>query len=867
MGKQFDYYVVLVFLSVFACFQAKAQVVADSLNALQQTDSILDSALVIQVPKKSKNFLDAPVNYNAQDSIVIDLSDDKIHLHGKAELTYQTTELRADYISIDMTDKVLFAKGKQSDSSQKYIERPDFKDGDQSFVSDSMLYSFDTEKGKVYRAKTQEGDGYLHGGQIKMADKEVLFVQDGKYTTCNLDTPHFYIRAKKLKVIKSDKIITGAANLKVDDAPTPLAIPFGFFPNQQSQTSGILLPNNYGATATQGVFLNNLGYYWAVSEYFDLENLWDIYFRGSWATRLNANYKRRYKYDGRLNLEYSVFKQGFKELQNDTAGIGFPYFSKVNNFSIKWTHTQDPKANPKYKFSATVDAGSSGNNRNNLNLNTQSFVQNTFASNVALTRLLTFTKLKTAGSLVLNASHSQNVRDSTIKIDAPNLTFNVNRFFPFKTTKNVGDKWFENITLQYDFSYKSRLDSKLDTLFFRRQTLNDFQNGLQHVIPVNHNTKVLKFLSLNNRFTYTGRAYFETYDRIYDNVQERLITDTLAGFDHFHTFRYNADLTTKIYGMYQFGANKKIKALRHIITPSVGYEYSPDYSNSRYFDFYTQINAGQVDTIQYSIFQGLFGSPTSQANSNINFSIINDFQVKIKDKSDSTGEKTKKLNVLENFRLGSSYALNADSFNLNPIQFNGFLNFSKKLRVNFRGNFDPYFYDATLNRKVNTLLISDFNTFKKIARLSDINISTNYRLQGKKTGQPTTDKGSEEELEHIQNTPQAYVDFNIPWSLALGYNFNYRMPANIKSVTHTISFNGDLNLTPNWKVAFRTTYDLEAEKMTLPEIDIFRDLHCWQMGFKAILSGTIKSFQFNLNVKSPVLQDLKINRNLQWYDQ
>jgi len=835
------------------------------LDSLGEGRSFLNDSIEIERPKKN-SFLESPVTYKGTDSIVVDLETDQMHIYGEAELSYKTTHLDAAYIRIDMAGSQLFAQGQENDTSCVYEKRPNFTDNDQSFVSDSMLYSFETEKGKIYRAKTQEGDGYIHGAEIKMTSKEVLYVRDGLYTTCQNDTPHYHIHAKRLKLIKNDKIITGAANLKVDGAPTPLVVPFGFFPNSREQSSGIVLPT-YGWALGQGYYLNRGGYYWAASDYYDLELTADLFSSGSWAAYLTSNYKKRYKYNGSFGLDYSVVKSGLKELQSDSIATE-PYFSKLNNIILRWSHTQDAKANPKISFRSQVQAGSTSALQTNLTASNSEFLQNTFNSNISFSRNLTLDKLKTSGLFAVSAAHNQNLRDSTITIDAPNVDFSITTFKPLSTNKNVGEKWFERITVGYTLNYKSQLNTKLDSNFLSFNTLNNFENGLKHSIPIAFQTKLLKFFTLNQTVTYTGVGYFKTYNKFYTQFDQKEQENFETRFSTFHTGNYNARLTTKVYGMYPFKEGKNIKAIRHVITPQIGYQYSPDFSapNFGYFNSYERTIDTVIDTIDYSRFQGLFGGPSGNASSSITFSMINDVQIKLLDKKDSTGKQTKKLNLLDNVNMSSAYNMRADSLNLSNINFRGNINLVEGFSINFTGSVDPYQIDFETRKIVDQFEISKWSENRRIGRLTQLTMATSYTLRGKQTEERTTENGTEAELEDIENNPDLYVDFTIPWSLAMRYNYTYSKPIYEPSIIHTISFDGSVNLTPNWKIGLQTSYDLVNKEFALPTVNVFRDLHCWQMTFQVITSGVRQSYQFDLNVKSPVLQDLKISRNLQWYD-
>ena len=799
--------------------------------------------------------------YNADDSIVIDVEKKVIYLFGNAQLDYKTTTLNAYYIELQMDNKTLFAKG-TLDTNGKYIDKPFFKDGEQGFASDSLKYNFDTEKGKIYKAKTQEGDGYIHAKQIKKVDEDVLYLKNGLYTTCEHDTPHFYIAANKMKVIKDDKIVTGPANLKVADAPTPLVVPFGIFPNKRERTSGIVLPQQYGQSPNQGLFLNRFGYYWAISDYLDATFTGDIYSLGSWATYFDGNYKKRYKFDGSLDLEYSVFKTGFKEL---------PDYSETRNFKIRWRHSQDPKANPKFKFTGDVTAGSGSVFRNNISTTTEQVLTNNFVSNINATRTFKINFLKTTASLAAAGRHEQNVLDSSITLKIPDLAFNVSRFFPFKTNNNVGDKFYENIGMQFSSNFVNQLDTKLDSTFFSLETLDKFQKALRYSVPITYSGKFLNYFTFNPSIRYNGVSKFETYEQTWDTINNVLTRDTIDGFKSFHDIVFSTNVTTKIYGMYDFGSKSAIRAVRHTITPNIGVNFSPDISKPQYGYFKEYIRYDNenipVDTVQYSIFQGLYGSPRNSAAFNITFGAVNQIEMKVKDKTDSTGRKSKKITLIDNLRINSSYNMLADSLNLNPFSFNGNFKLFQNFNINFNGTLDPYQIDFYSRQRINQFEIESWKDNKRIARLTSLNTSLSLSLRGKSDAKTTSTEGTEEELKHIQQHPEQYIDFTIPWSLNISYNIYYTKPLYNPTITNSLKFGGDLRLTPSWKIRLDVFYDLETYQFALPTINIYRDLHCWELKFRVIPSGSRQSYSFDLNVKAPILQDLKLTRRLEWYDQ
>ncbi len=838
-----------------------------SFSAQNKPDStLLKTDTLALDTNAAKGALEFKVEYYAEDSMVFDIKKQLMYLYGKSKIDYETTSLTAANVEMFLKDKELFARGTK-DSTGKYVDNPFFKEGEQGFNSDSIHYNFGSEKGKIYRAKTQDGDGYIHGSELKKVDDKVIYIKDGKYTTCEHDTPHFYIEAKKLKLIKEDKIITGPANLKVYGAPTPLLLPFGFFPNKKERTSGIVMPNNYGVSPGQGIFLNRMGYYWAVNQHVTTELLADLYSRGSWALYLNNNYKFRYKNSGNLGIDYSIFKQGFKEL---------PDYSQTKNMFVRWSHQQEAQANPNWNFSAQVNAGTASAYRNNINTTTQNFTSNNFNSNVSLTH--NFKIAKTFSSLIVNAQHSQNVLDSSITINAPNVTLNVTRFAPFKRKKSVTERWYEKIGMSYNAGFQNQISTKLDSNFFTKKTLEKMNYGLQHSVGLNTSFKLLKYFSLVPSINYKGVAYFQSYRKRWDIENQREKIDTLDAFNIFHTVSSNAQVTTKIYGTYGFKSDSKIKAIRHVLTPSIGVTYSPNLNKIdalNYFSAYTiyDTNQREVRKQTYSILNGVYGSPNESQIGNITFALINDVEMKYTGNDSLKTEK--KLKILDNVNVSSAYSVLADSLKWQPLNFRGNVNLVKNLLINFSGDLDPYQIDFKTRNRINKFVWDTddwWTNGRSIGRLTRFDVSLGYTLRSKTdlpTQNKTSTKGTPEELAQINANPQQYVDFNLPWSLTMSYNFFYTKPNSNPynpEITSTFNINADVRLTPAWKIIFNTSYDLKKYKFALPRVEIYRDLHCWEMKFQVIPSGSRQSYSFTMNAKASILQDLKLNRRLEWYD-
>ncbi|MFN7014501.1 MAG: putative LPS assembly protein LptD, partial [Bacteroidia bacterium] len=514
---------------------------------------------------KSKQVLDAPVIYSAKDSMRINVKEKKLYLYGDAEVNYKEINLKSAYIELDFGKNTLFAEGVK-DSLGREKGRPEFKEGEQVIKSKTILYNFETKKGLITDVITQEADGYIHGDSVKKMENDVMFIKHGKYTTCEDEHPHFYFNISKLKVIPDDKIISGPANLVLEDVPTPLAIPFGFFPNKKGRKNGILIPQ-YGESQALGFFLKEGGYYVGLSEHMDLALTGDIYTRGSWATRVHSNYTKRYKFSGSFDARYSQIQISERD---------FPDYELNKDFFIKWTHHQDQKARPNSSFSADVSAGTSSFNRLNSAASTD-FLQNAFQSSINYNK-------SWAGkpySLNISARHTQNTQDSSVVISLPEAAFVVQRIFPLKRKTVIGsERWYEKIGVSLTSSMKNEISTK-EYLLFTPASLNNFRNGVQHTVPISTSFKTMKYFTITPSINITERWYFKTLEQSYDNELQRVISDTITRFARAGEYNLNTSFTTKIYGMYQYRKGP-VEAIRHVITPTLGLTYRPDFDSRRF---------------------------------------------------------------------------------------------------------------------------------------------------------------------------------------------------------------------------------------------------------------------------------------------
>ncbi|NOY49652.1 MAG: LPS-assembly protein LptD [Chlorobi bacterium] len=830
----------------------------DTLLDLNSTGDSLES-------KKSEASLDAVVERIAVDSIVQDIINRKVYMYGEAVINYQDITLKAAYIEIDFNTNEVYARG-ITDSTGKKTGLPEFTEGGQTFKAREMTYNFDTKKGIITKVITEDDAGFLHGQKVKKLDDNSINVFRGEYTTCNNEEhPHFAFKFKKAKVIPDSKIITGPAYMEIEGMPTPLGVPFGYFPNKMGRKSGILIPT-YGESANRGFYLEDGGYYWGINEYMDLQVTGDIYSHGSWAVKPKLRYKKRYKFSGSFDAGYAI---------NVVGTNGAPDFSKSTDFRIRWTHRQDPKARPRSTFTANVNIVSSNFIKYNV-VNVNDYLSNEFQSSVAY-------QTNWAGKyfLTVNASHRQNTKTNAVEVNLPELTFAVNRFYPLK--REGGKKrFYEDLSISYNMNAKNTI-STVDSMLFSASTIkNNMQNGMIHKMPISLPVKVLKYFNLSTSFNFTDRMYSQSVRKYWsgdtlfrdkDTLVGYVKTDTVQGFRNSVDFSFSSTMTTKIYGMLKFKKGP-LRAIRHVFTPSFGFSYTPDFgaANWGYYDTYADTLGNDVI---YSQFDGsLYGSPPGQKSGRINFSFANNLEIKVRSRKDTvTGMK--KIALIDNLTLSGSYDLAKDSMNMSFLTVQGRTRLWKNMNLLYSSKWDPYALNADGDRTADY----EWDINKRILRFDNTswNLSFNLKFGDKdfKKKKKKEDKNAtEDEIDEINANPGNYVDWNIPWSLNLAYNFTYtnnltyidyiKQPE--KTIVQTLSFNGQINITPKWKFTMRSGWDFTNNQLSYTSINLYRDLHCWEMRFSWIPIGARQSWNFSINVKASILQDLKLNKKKDFRD-
>ncbi len=839
----------MVFLLVFQQFAVGSrlsQIVQDSVNLAQPDTISLNDSLTISADTliSSDNTLKSKIKYHAKDSIVADLENETVHLYGQAIVDYEDLHLEANYIKINMSAKELYAEG-TLDSLGNLIGTPKYSQGAQEFRSNAIRYNFETKKGRISYVITQEGDGYIHGEVVKKDPANNFFIKHGQYTTCNLDTPHYSISSNKLKVISNNKIVTGPAYLTIEQVPTPLVIPFGFFPNKKGRASGLIFPA-FGESAQRGFYFQHLGYYFGFNDHFNLALTTDLYTKGSYTVDASSIYKKRYRYSGNVRLSYAYSINSEQEL---------PDYSAQKDFHLYWTHNQDPKANPYRSFNANISAGSSKYYQNTIS-SVNNFLSNTFQSSVAYAKSFPDKPI----NLGISVNHTQNIITKDIRITAPDVSFNVSRISPFKRKLAIGaQRWYEKIGTSYSLRATNYIQTK-DTLLFKEESLKEFKNGIQHSIPLSTSFKVLKFFTLSPSATYSERWYFKTTQYEWNPENQKIDTIVENKFKAARDYQLSAGLSTRIYGMYLMKKGP-VSALRHVLTPTVSFNYRPDFSQSK-FGYYKTIQADTSGrTFTYSLFQNsVYGGPSGGKFGSLSFGLDNNLEMKVRTRSD-TGATEKKIKLLESFRLGANYNLIADSMKWSSLSIGGRTTLFNRVGINFGGTFNPYAFDEN-NIDYDRFLYDETG---KLFRMTNANMSMSFSLAKQK--KKTSTKYSRQELDYIYNHPEEYVDFDIPYNLSVSYTYSFSRQGNLSSQTNqSASINGDLSLTPQWKVGFNSWYDLVEGRFTNFGVNIFRDLHCWEMRLNWIPFGFQESYNFQINVKSPILQDLKLIKRKDFYD-
>tara|TARA_B100001939_G_scaffold61527_1_gene50515 strand:- start:4925 stop:7531 length:2607 start_codon:yes stop_codon:yes gene_type:complete len=819
---------------------------------------------------EKKSILLDNIKYDATDSITIDQNNNKIILYNNAKVIYGDIELTSGLIVLDYKENIVTA-GRIDDGEGNLIQFPTFIQGDNIVNPDSIKYNFDNQKALIWNSKSEENGMNILSSLTRKQNDSVYFLKDGKVTTGgnlmgdDTEEADYFFKIRKGKLVPGGNIVTGFTNLFIKNVPTPIGLPFAYFPSQQTKDSGFIIPN-INESNQRGYSLQNGGYYLPISEFFDLTVLGDYYTNGSYGLNLSSFYRKRYKYNGSFTVRYENLINGER---------GLPGYGKSTVYNIRWSHSKDSKSSPNSTFSASVNFGSSDYFKQSVNqLNTSNFLNNNLSSSISYSKSFP----GSAGIRVaLTTSMSQNTKSKQVNLTLPTLTLSSNRFYPFEKKGRSKKGFFQNINIQYSSKLENRAIFA-DDLLLKKGMLDNARNGAQHIIPFTTNFKVFKHLSVSVGGSYTDTWSGKTIK--YNDYEEDLgvVKDTISGFDRFGIYNYNASVTTKIYGIINFKPKNKVQSIRHTITPSISYSNSPSFE--KYYDTY--IIDANGNTAEYTRFQGgLYGIPGKNYSSSIGIGIMNSLEAKVKPK-DSTETELRKISIFKNLNITTSYNLAANEFKWSPVRVTGSIDLAEGLSLNTGATFDPYGLDEN-NQRINVFNIDNGGG---LLRLTSANLSTQYSINNEtfKRGQTeeqineSTSGGGrpddlfgvsqdfsdsrqyeeEEEEEEINLTDYIY---KMPWSLNLAYSLTYNNSIRQNDFsTNSLMISSNISLTPKWKVGISTGYDFKQKGFTYTQLRFDRDLDSWRLDFSWVPFSERASWNFFIGIKSGLLSDLKYEK-------
>ena len=819
---------------------------------------------------EKKSILLDNIKYDATDSITIDQNNNKIILYNNAKVIYGDIELTSGLIVLDYKENIVTA-GRIDDGEGNLIQFPTFIQGDNIVNPDSIKYNFDNQKALIWNSKSEENGMNILSSLTRKQNDSVYFLKDGKVTTGgnlmgdDTEEADYFFKIRKGKLVPGGNIVTGFTNLFIENVPTPIGLPFAYFPSQQTKDSGFIIPN-INESNQRGYSLQNGGYYLPISEFFDLTVLGDYYTNGSYGLNLSSFYRKRYKYNGSFTVRYENLINGER---------GLPGYGKSTVYNIRWSHSKDSKSSPNSTFSASVNFGSSDYFKQSVNqLNTSNFLNNNLSSSISYSKSFP----GSAGIRVaLTTSMSQNTKSKQVNLTLPTLTLSSNRFYPFEKKGRSKKGFFQNINIQYSSKLENRAIFA-DDLLLKKGMLDNARNGAQHIIPFTTNFKVFKHLSVSVGGSYTDTWSGKTIK--YNDYEEDLgvVKDTISGFDRFGIYNYNASVTTKIYGIINFKPKNKVQSIRHTITPSISYSNSPSFE--KYYDTY--IIDANGNTAEYTSFQGgLYGIPGKNYSSSIGIGIMNSLEAKVKPK-DSTETELRKISIFKNLNITTSYNLAANEFKWSPVRVTGSIDLAEGLSLNTGATFDPYGLDEN-NQRINVFNIDNGGG---LLRLTSANLSTQYSINNEtfKRGQTeeqineSTSGGGrpddlfgvsqdfsdsrqyeeEEEEEEINLTDYIY---KMPWSLNLAYSLTYNNSIRQNDFsTNSLMISSNISLTPKWKVGISTGYDFKQKGFTYTQLRFDRDLDSWRLDFSWVPFSERASWNFFIGIKSGLLSDLKYEK-------
>ena len=874
-----------------------------------------DSLAQDSINKSRKNGIDSPVDYSANDSLTYSAANGLAHLYGESKVKYQNMDLAADHIYMSLDSNLVHANSRIDTITNKPIGSPVFNMGSDTYETGEMAFNFKTKKGIIEDVYTKQDDGYLTSEISKRGADGEMFLQHGRYTTCDDPHPDFYLAMSRAKVRPGKDVVFGPTYLVVADVPLPFAVPYGFFPFTKSYSSGLIMPT-YGDEMDRGFYLRDGGYYFAISDKMDLKLVGEIYTKGSWGIRAESNYKKRYRYNGSFLFSYQNTIYGEKNTRD---------YSKQSSYKIQWRHTQDQKANPFSTLSAQVNFASSSYEKNNLNsmYNPQTRSQSTRTSSVSYTTNFSSIGMSIISSFELN----QNMRDSSIYVKLPGMNISVSQFYPFRRKKAAGtQRWYEKISMSYTGQLKNEINTKED-LLFKSKLNKDWLNGMMHTIPIKGNFSLFSYLNVTPSFNFRDRTYTRKTLRSWNPDTQKEVADTVSGFYNVYDWDLSLQLSTKVYGFWVpnrkiFG--DKIQAIRHVITPTVGFTYSPDFSASRYgyYETYQKTDSkGNVSLVEYSPFQGgAFSPPSTGKRGSMNFELGNNLEMKIKSEDDTTGFK--KISLIDEFKLSTNYNFATDIQPMGPVNATLRLKLSKSYTLNLSTSFASYVYEA--DSVGATPRISNNKTYweqGKIGRMQSLSQNFSYTLNNEKIGnfikllkgekiekKDKNKKRTEEDDEWDNNIESnidtdmekakhaakrgesskaetdedGYMTFKMPWSLSLGYGISIREDTDLKKfnydtmrypykISQTLNVSGNVRISDGWNINFSSGYDFDNKKISMTTASLSRDLHCFNMSCSVVLAP-YTSYNFSFRCNASTLTDaLKYDKRssatnaVQWY--
>ena len=814
-----------------------------------------------------------------RDYVSINQREQKIYLYNEAEVYYKDMEIKSGVIVIDYNKNLIYA-GRIKDSTG-YSQRPVFKQGSNVVEPDSIIFNSDNRKAIIFNSRTEQQGTNIYAPISKRENDSVIFMKDARITTSeNVDDPEYQFIVSKIKLVPNKKVVASAGYMEIYGVPTPIAVPFAYFPLSRKQTSGIIFPSFGEDTGNdRGYFIQNGGYYFAISDYVDLAVLGDYYTNGSYGLRLESNYAVRYRFNGNLSFRY-------ENLLNSERG--FPDFAQNIIYNIRWSHNQDAKANPNSRFSASVNLGSSQYFQQSINqLNQSSFLNNTLASSVSYSR--TF-QGEPQVNVNATATHSQNTNTEAINLTLPTLQTSVSRVFPFAPKSGTKKGIIQNINFQYNSRAEYRINTT-DSLFGSSQMFDDALAGMQHNIPITTNFKLFKYLSASASTNYQENWTLKTIDRFFDDVNNEVVTRDVNGFDSFRTYNFSASIGTTLYGRFPLdkkNKGRKINTIRHVMRPAITYTVSPAFD--QYYETFEVIDADGTTTEEFTRFENfLFGRPSNRYSSSVGISIGNNIEAKVRSK-DSTDTELKKVVLLNNLNFSTAYDLAADSLNWSPVRVTGGTQlFNKKMNVNFGATLDPYALDNN-NRKINTFNI---NNGGSLFRLTSANLNISYALSSDSfSGNPERDERAAQEslrsggrADDLFGKPQDFADqqlnelrnedrekkedkelynYSIPWSVRFAYAVNYTNTTRQNQISsHSLMFSGDIELSPRWTIGASSGYDFLNQGFTFTQLRFERDLLSWRMNFTWVPFSDRSSWNFFIGIRSNLFKDIKYDQRRQ----